>query len=416
MFISLVRGWKLAGLALTESMLLLWLNLCVSLLTVGIGVPMLAGGLGAARSRTARQRALAQEWSGVSTEERYLPIPAGPPGFIGTAQRTMAMLSDAATWRDLRWLLVNPVVGPVLGLLPTLMILDGLFGLTLPFTWDVIVRDWGWDDSWYLFVPLVNQLAADVAGVLGAIQIVAGLLAAKALLRVHGRWAAVMLDGRSRADLAQRVRHLSDTRSDAVSQQAAEIQRIERDLHDGAQARLVSMGMTLAAAESVMRQDPDRALALVAEAKSSSASALRELRNLVRGIHPPVLADRGLVDAVRALAMTLPVRVEVTADLPGRVSPPVESAVYFVVSELLGNVVKHSHATAAGVDLRYVDGRLRVTVHDDGVGGADPALGSGLKGIERRLSPFDGFVTVFSPPGGTTDVAIEVPSELVSRV
>ncbi|GAA4588469.1 signal transduction histidine kinase [Actinoplanes octamycinicus] len=414
MFISFVRGLRLAGLAFVDCLLLIWINLCVSVVTIGIGIPLLPKALDRARARTGRQRRLAREWFGVVAEERYLPTPVTQPGFAGHLQRTWGMINDAATWRDLRWLVLNPVAGSFFGLLPALMVLDGLFGLTLPFTWKIMVDDWGWENSWYLFVPLVDQTTAYLAALLGAAQIYAGLYLSPWLLRLHGNWVGAMLDGRSRADLAERVRHLADTRSDAVSQQAAEIQRIERDLHDGAQARLVSMGMTLAAAETMLKRDPEQALALVTEAKNSSASALRELRELVRGIHPPVLSDRGLVDAVRALALTLPVHVTVTADVPGRVSPPVESAVYFVVSELLGNVVKHAHATEASVDLRYRDGRLRVTVHDDGVGGADPARGSGLTGIERRLSPFDGFITVFSPPGGTTDIAVEVPSDLVA--
>ncbi|GGR23004.1 histidine kinase [Actinoplanes ianthinogenes] len=410
----MVRGLKLAGLALVDSLLLVWINFCVSVLTIGIGVPLLPKALDAARARTARQRQLAREWTGVTVEEQYLPIPAGQPGFIGHVQRGWAMLGDTATWRDLRWLLLNPVVGSFLGLLPVLMVIEGLFGLTAPFTWRIVVQDWGWENSWFLFVPLVDQVTANLAAVVAGAEIAAGLYLSRVFLRLHGNWVGAMLDGRSRAELTQQVRHLTDSRSDAVSQQAAEIQRIERDLHDGAQARLVSMGMTLAAAETLMKRDPEQALALVTEAKNSSANALRELRELVRGIHPPVLADRGLVDAVRALALTLPLHVDVTADVPGRVSPPVESAVYFVVSELLGNVVKHARATHASVDLRYTDGRLRVTVHDDGVGGADPSRGTGLTGIERRLSPFDGFVTVFSPAGGTTDVAIEVPSDLVT--
>ncbi|WIM94355.1 sensor histidine kinase [Actinoplanes oblitus] len=415
MFTSLVRGLKLAGLATADLFLLIWINLCVSVLTIGVGVPLLPRALDAARARTERQRRLAREWSGVAVEEQYLPVRVTQPGFAGHLQRSWGMVNDAATWRDLRWLLVNPVVGTFLGLLPVLLVLEGAFGLTLPFTWRILVEDWGWNNSWFIVVPLLGQTTANLAGVLAAVEITAGFYLSRRFLRLHGNWVGAMLDGRSRTDLAHRVRHLADTRSDAISQQAAEIQRIERDLHDGAQARLVSMGMTLAAAETLLKHDPDQALALVTEAKNSSANALRELRELVRGIHPPVLADRGLVDAVRSLALTLPLHVEVTANLPGRVSPPVESAVYFVISELLGNVVKHARATEASVDLRYTDGRLRVTVHDDGVGGADPARGTGLTGIERRLSPFDGYLTVFSPPGGTTDVAIEVPSEIVTH-
>ncbi|MFG1649311.1 sensor histidine kinase [Micromonospora sp. NPDC049275] len=410
---ALLRGAALTGLAITEALQLLWISLCVCLTVVGIGVPLLPRAINGARSLTALQRRLARRWTGVTAEEEYLPLP-DRPGFVGDLHRAWTMLGDRSTWRDLRWLLVNPFVGPVLGFLPVVAIVEGLWGLTLPFTWEMLEKDWGWDNIWFAFIPLNSQTTAWLAAGLGLVEIVVGVILARVLQRVHGRWAGAMLDGRSRAELTRRVQHLAVTRSDAVSQQAAEIKRIERDLHDGAQARLVSMGMTLATVETLLQKDPEQALAMVTDAKNSSATALRELRDLVRGIHPPVLADRGLVDAVRALAMSLPLRVEVTADVPGRVTPPVESAVYFVVSELLNNVIKHAHATHATVDMRYIDGKLRVTVHDNGVGGTDPERGTGLKGIERRLLPFDGFVTVFSPVGGTTDVAVEVPTEIVT--
>jgi signal transduction histidine kinase len=194
-----------------------------------------------------------------------------------------------------------------------------------------------------------------------------------------------------------------------VDTQAAELRRIERDLHDGAQARLVAMGMHLNAASQLMERDPAAAQRLLAEARDSSAKALSELRDLVRGIHPPVLADRGLVDAVRAVALDSPLDVQVNAEVPGRLDAPLESAAYFAVNEALTNVAKHAHATHVWIDLRVAAGMLKITVSDDGIGGADVEQGSGLRGIERRLATFDGILALSSPQGGPTVVTMELP-------
>src|ERR1700677_2033421 len=209
--------------------------------------------------------------------------------------------------------------------------------------------------------------------------------------------------------LTVRVETLTQTRSDAVDTAAAELRRIERDLHDGAQARLVALGMSLRAAEKLFKTSPEAALALVSEAKESSSKALTELRDLVRGIYPPVLADRGLADAVRALALDTPLHTVVDIDLPGEVEMPVGSAVYFAIAEILANAAKHSGARTIRIHLSHASETLRVQVTDDGAGGADPEQGTGLKGVERRLATFDGILAVSSPPGGPTIVVIEVP-------
>jgi signal transduction histidine kinase len=214
--------------------------------------------------------------------------------------------------------------------------------------------------------------------------------------------------------LTGRVQTLTQTRHDAVDTAAAELRRIERDLHDGAQARLVALGMTLQAAERLFPVNPAAALALVAEAKESSSLALTDLRDLVRGIYPPVLADRGLADAIRALALDLPLPVELDLDLPGPVELPVASAVYFSVAETAANVIRHAGARSLRIQLSQARGVLRVQVTDDGSGGADPARGTGLAGVERRLAAFDGILAVSSPPGGPTIVVIEVPCALSS--
>ena len=223
------------------------------------------------------------------------------------------------------------------------------------------------------------------------------------------------LGGRGQlAALAGRVQQLAQTRQDAVDVASAELRRVERDLHDGAQARLVALGMSLRAAERLIPSNPLAAQALVAEARDASSRALTELRDLVRGIYPPVLADRGLGDAVQALALDTQIRTEVDVDLPGRPARPVESAVYFAVAEVLANAVKHAGARLVQIRMAYADSMLRAEVTDDGAGGADPAAGTGLLGIERRLGTFDGILAVSSPPGGPTIVVIEVPCELSS--
>jgi signal transduction histidine kinase len=167
--------------------------------------------------------------------------------------------------------------------------------------------------------------------------------------------------------------------------------------------------LSLATVEQLMERDPEAARALVAQARETSATALAELRDLVRGIHPPVLAERGLVDAVRAVALDCPLPTEVTAAFEGRLAAPVESAAYFAVCEALANAARHSHASVIAVAIGHDGERLRITVTDDGRGGADPSRGTGLAGIQRRLGTFDGTLVVQSPPGGPTTLTMEVP-------
>jgi signal transduction histidine kinase len=250
-----------------------------------------------------------------------------------------------------------------------------------------------------------------------------GLVAGEALvLLVFGSWlvpqtfpsARRLLGLPADPELTRQVQQLTESRAAVVDTAASDLRRLERDLHDGAQARLVALGMSLRAAERLIPVNPDAALALVGEAREASARALTELRELVRGVHPPVLADRGLGDAVRALALDSPLAVQTQVDLPGRVPAPVETACYFAVAELLTNAAKHSGARDARIEVRHNDGRLRIEVTDFGLGGADPAAGSGLTGVERRLAAFDGIMAISSPPGGPTIVVLEVPCALSS--
>jgi signal transduction histidine kinase len=216
-------------------------------------------------------------------------------------------------------------------------------------------------------------------------------------------------------ELAERVDVLTRSRRGVVDVQSAELKRVERDLHDGAQARIVSLAMNLGLAEQLVQRDPDAATELITEARQSALTALDELRTVMSGIQPPVLSDRGLAGAVQALALDLSVLTIVTADLPGRPAVPVESATYLAVAECLANVAKHSQARRAWVTLGYAHGLLSATVGDNGVGGADISRGTGLAGVARRLEVLDGTITIHSPAGGPTEVTMEIPCELSSQ-
>lgn len=267
---------------------------------------------------------------------------------------------------------------------------------------------WGFGAIWFI----TDQTEANLAIPQGMLFVVLGLLISPSLARLHIRFNRLLLSPTRNARLTLRVERLTETRSETVESQAAELRRIERDLHDGAQARLVSLGMSLGLADTLLESNPAMVRKLLADAVESSSQALTELRDLVRGIHPPVLAERGLDGAVRALAVSLAVPVEVQIDLPSRPQLPVESAVYFVIAEALTNITKHSGAGRASVRLWYAGGKLRAQVGDDGRGGADAEGGSGLRGLQRRLAAFDGELGISSPTGGPTLVTMELPCAL----
>ncbi|MFF9347115.1 sensor histidine kinase [Streptomyces sp. NPDC014734] len=299
-------------------------------------------------------------------------------------QRWRIRWGDPATWRDVRFALLAPVTAGLIAAVPAA-------GVTLA------------------VLGFVRSAPGPQA--LGALGLVAALGTAPYAWRPIEPLAVRFLGVPATTALAERVDELTAQRADTTVAQAAEIRRIERDLHDGAQARLVLLGLSLATAEKLMGTDPDRARKLMREARAGAATSLAELRELVRGINPPVLNERGLVDAVRALALDSPLDAAVDADLPHRLDPPIESAVYFGVAELLTNAVKHAGATRVRVRLARVGADLVVGVEDNGRGGAVMPADGGLAGLRRRLAVFDGTLEITSPAGGPTRATMVVPCE-----
>ena len=371
-------------------------------------VPWLASGVIARiRNLADMTRQLSGQWCGVPIAQPYRPRPARPgtPARPGMPARLLWQLTDRATWRDMAWVIANASVGWIMVAAPVVLTVIGLIGIVRP----------GTSGGPLVGGPFAGSPSDGVKRLLlGVLFLTAGIFSAPPLLRGYGMFARSLLGPSGSTELERRVQHLSQTRTETIDTGAAEIRRIERDLHDGAQARLVAMGMTLDAAGHLIDDDPKAARALLIEARDNSAKALSDLRNLVRGIHPPVLADRGLADAIRALALDSPMRTYLASDLDGRPPAPVESAAYFAVSELLANAAKHAKAGQVWVDIRHADGMLKIGVTDDGRGGADPGHGTGLRGIERRLAAFDGVLAINSPPGGPTAVTMEIPCVLSS--
>ncbi|MDH6570848.1 signal transduction histidine kinase [Streptomyces sp. SAI-117] len=403
--LAAVRGFGLALVTLPGAVVGFVLAVVsLALVPIGIGLVTTPWVLTGVRAFADWRRVLAARWGGVRIPSAYRPVPRGANPWT----RTFGMLRDPATWRDLRWLPVDMTAGFVTALLPAVLVLYPLEGLAIAAgLWRPLASSGGY---WYGFVRVADQSSALAAGAL-AVALLALAPLAPRLLTLHFRLTRTVL-GAGQGELAERVRVLTETRRDAVDTSAAELRRIERDLHDGAQARLVAMGMDLGTVEMLLDKDPEQARRLLAQARQSSMDALTELRDLVRGIHPPVLAERGLGDAVRALALRMPVPTEVSVDLPGRADAPVESAAYFAVSEALTNAVKHSGADRIWIDLHHVKegtGTLRISVTDNGRGGAVIGAGSGLAGVERRLGTFDGVLAVSSPVGGPTMVTMEIP-------
>ncbi|MGW5689483.1 sensor histidine kinase [Streptomyces asiaticus] len=233
-----------------------------------------------------------------------------------------------------------------------------------------------------------------------------------ALARLDTRAATALLGPVPAKELERRVEDLTESRAGAVDAADAERRRIERDLHDGAQQRLVSMAVNLGLAKATLKDLPDEARQVIDEAHREAKEAIEELNNLVRGLHPAVLDELGLDAALSGIAARAPLPTRLHVDVPERAAPTVEAVAYFVVSEALANIAKHARATRAEVTVVRTGDTLRVVVTDDGVGGADPARGSGLGGLAQRAGSVDGTLDISSPRGGPTIITVELPCAL----
>lgn len=404
-------GWAVAliGMMVPLYVLLAFFFTSFALIVIWIGVPLTLAVLTMTRKFADLHRRRAGWVLGTEVERPYL---ARVPEH-GMIRHVFTMLGDTATWRDFGWLFAQMVAGLALAVTNVALLVGGIGHITLATWWWALPDDAEVDLVGFFSVH--STASALYVGIpLGLLYVVLWYYFSPALMRLQAQMTASLLAPTEAARLANRVQELTVSRADTVDTQAAELRRIERDLHDGAQARLVALGMSLGMAEETVARDPAAARELLAEARAASSQALSELRDLVRGIHPPVLADRGLEGAIQALVLANPLQTDVDVDIPGRLSAPVESAAYFAVAETLTNVVKHASANKAWIRLSHEDGKLVILVGDDGRGGADTSGGTGLRGIERRLSAFDGTLVLSSPIGGPTVVVMTVPCDLVA--
>ncbi|MEU3564951.1 sensor domain-containing protein [Kitasatospora sp. NPDC006786] len=370
---------------------------------VGPGLPLLPPALRLLRRFAEFHRRRAGRWLGGDRPR--------------TPYRDRASLRDPAVRKDLVWLLAHATAGTALSAAALTLCSHAVNWLTAPVWWRLLPDERGsiillTVDSWPVAV------AAAVGGVGYALVALAVLAPAADL---HARASRRLLVARPRPSLARRVQELTTTRSEALDAHAAELRRIERDLHDGAQANLVAVSLRLGMIRRALDQRPEQAAALVDSTQLVAEQALESLRALVRGIHPPLLADRGLAEAVRSLAARCAVPTRVEPDpgggrgAPSPTAPPprapaaAEAAAYFVVSEALANVARHSGARSALVRLRITAAAIAVRVEDDGRGGAVEGAGSGLPGLRRRVAAFDGTTRLSSPPGGPTILEVEIP-------
>lgn len=338
------------------------------------------------------------------------PVPRGQhrvPGRAGLAAWLTTRLREAATWRELAYAVL---LGLVLWPLDALAVLAAA-GLPLSMAAaPVLVAVDGEAKVVKLFVVDTWPGACAVA-VLGLALLAAGAYALGAVAGVRAELARALLTERDGDP--DRVTELVLSRARLVDAFETERRRIERDLHDGAQQRLVALTMSLGLAR--LDVPPGPLADQLATAHEEAGRALAELRELIHGIHPKVLADYGLEAAVADAADRSPVPVDLDVDLPGRLPGPVEAAAYFVVCEALANVAKHSGAGRAGVRGGHADGRLVLEIHDDGRGGADTGRGSGLTGLADRVSVLDGRLSLSSPPGGPTLLRVEIPCRPIDQ-
>ncbi|MET7451166.1 sensor domain-containing protein [Streptomyces sp. NPDC005574] len=377
------------------------------LLVTFLGIPVLAAGLAGCRGLGALERARARGLLGLEVADPE-PLRARRNGALGWMG---AVLKSGTSWRTVLYAVLQFPWAVFSFAVAVIFWVYGWALLTYPL-WFWLFPMYGGQGGLQLYgdeqhsVFLDNPFEIGVTALVGLLFTLASPWIVRALttvdrLMVHG------LLGPTR--LSARVVELESDRGVVVDTAAADLRRIERDLHDGAQARLVALAMDLGLAKEKLTEDPQAAARMVGEAHGEVKTALQELRDLARGIHPAVLTDRGLDAALSSVASrcTVPVRVEV--DLTERPAAAIEGIAYFTVSELLQNVSKHSGAGSASVDVWRVEDRLMLQVEDDGQGGADASGGSGLAGLAGRLDAVDGILVVDSPAGGPTRITAELP-------
>lgn len=359
-----------------------------------------------ARSLAMLTRRLSALWCGVPIASAYQPRPDGGPVRLGYRQRMSWLLKDPATWRDLAWLVVNSVAGTVLLLVPVMLAGVGAVAFLVP------AFGIKGDGTRYLVPPpaFPGNTRVVLLGI-GLALVAAGAATAPVVLRAYAGLAAQVLAPSEQAALRLRVTQLDKTRRESLDTGAAELRRIERDLHDGAQVRLTALAMTLGEIKETVsgQAAPAGVLALASQAHQTAKDTLAELRDLARGIHPPAL-DRGLDPALHALTETSAMPVSLDIVIAARPSPAIEAIVYFSAAELLANTTKHAGASRVTITVHSTgQGGVRLTVADDGAGGALVTDGGGLVGLRERVGTVDGHMCIDSPAGGPTIVTIDLP-------
>lgn len=402
-FVAALRYTLAVGATAVAALLGLYVLLFVGVLSLlGPGLPLLPATLGRVRRAADAHRRRAAGWLGTAIPSDYRE--AGGK----VLARAQTMLADRATYTDLAWLLLHALLGTVTGALALGLCAGSVSWLTTPLWWSVVPQP-----AEFAVWRIGSWPAALGAVLVGlAYAALAGLLL-PVLARAHaGMTRALLRPRRRRVTLARRVEELTASRAEALDAHAAELRRIERDLHDGAQAGLVAVSLRLGLIKRALANGPGQLPELIDGTQLLAEQALASLREAVRAVYPPVLDDHGLAEAARGLVAVCQVPTELDVEMdPGRERAPaaVEAAAYFVLSEALTNIAKHSGATVARVRVRGTGHSVLVSVWDDGRGGASEGSGSGLRGIRRRVAAFDGTTELSSPPGGPTLLRVELP-------
>jgi signal transduction histidine kinase len=377
----------------------------VGLAVVWVGVPLLAVTLLVARAAATLERGMVRAMLDVDIPAPYRPVPEE----AGLVPRVKAVITDPASWRDFGYqMLMFPV--SIVEFVAVVVFWPVVFCLvTFPLYWATLpayfVVDLPTGGEWAVN-SFTRALPVTVLGLLLGLLTVPMV---RGLGRFHASLASSILGPSRTAVLSAETKRLAASRARGVDSAEAERRRIERDLHDGAQQRLVSVAMTLGRAKTKMESDPDAARELIAEAHTDAKLAISELRDLARGIYPSVLGDRGLDPALSSLISKCPIPVDLSVDVEPRPPTAVESAAYFTVAETLTNIAKHAGATRAQVRVTRTDHSVVVEVTDDGRGGAEVRPGGGLAGLADRAATIDGVVVVVSPVGGPTVIRTELP-------